>query len=147
MERRSLESWGIAVIRMVTGAVFVAHGLQKLLVFGLPGVAAAMGDIGLPWPMASALAVTATELVGGLALVIGLFTRLAAIPIAFAMLVAMLSVHLPNGFFLPNGIEYTVVLFATDVGLALAGPGAFALDHVIRAHGEGHTRRTLRQVA
>lgn len=79
--------------------------------------------------MASAVAATSAELLGGLALILGLFTRLAAIPVAFTMLVAMMSVHLANGFFLPDSIEYTLTLFVTAAGVARAGPGALAVDN------------------
>jgi len=147
MKKYSTEAWGIGLIRMVVGGIFLAHGLQKALVFGLAGVAAVMGDIGLPWPAASAVAVTATELFGGLALALGFFTRLAAVPLAFAMLVASVTVHLPQGFFLPNGAEYALMMLAATVGLALTGSGAFAIDNLIGRSREAATRPAVPRAA
>src|SRR5947208_8665100 len=101
---------GLALLRVGIGGIFVTHGAQKLFGFGIPGVSGFMAQIGVPFPTLSAVAVTAAEFLGGLALVAGFFTRLAAIPIAFSMLVAALTVHLKNGFFLPSGVEYVAVL-------------------------------------
>ena len=122
---------GLAVLRIVVGVVFVAHGLQKITQFGMEGLAGFMGQQGLPFPVLSAYAVTATELVGGLALAAGFFTRWAALPLAFAMLVATLAVHLKGGFFLPSGVEYTLVLLAASTTFALAGPGAASVDGLL----------------
>src|SRR5688572_1891435 len=110
-----LRDWGIAILRIGVGGVFVAHGIQKLAVFGIPGLSGFLGQLGIPFPTLSAVAVTAAELGGGLALVAGLFTRWAALPIALSMVVAGLTVHLKGGFFLPNGIEYVLTLFLASV--------------------------------
>jgi putative oxidoreductase len=130
----------LAVLRVVVGGVFVAHGLQKLLVFGLGGLAGFMAQQGIPLPYPSAVAVTAAELLGGLALTAGLFTRLAALPLAFSMLVALVAVHLKGGFFLPSGVEYTLVLFAASLAFALAGPGAWSVDGLLAR------RRAVREI-
>jgi putative oxidoreductase len=130
-----LKDKGIALLRIVVGGVFVAHGAQKLFVFGIPGLAGFMGQIGVPLPFLSAVAVTAAEFLGGLALVAGLFTRWAALPLAFSMLVAALTVHLKAGFFLPNGVEYVLTLFAATVGLSLTGSGAFSVDRLLARRG------------
>ena len=127
-----MKGQGLAILRIGVGAVFAAHGLQKLIVFGIPGVAGFMTQLGIPFPTLSALAVTAAELLGGLALVAGAFTRLAALPLAFSMLVAGLTAHLKGGFFLPSGVEYVLVLFLASVTLALTGPGAWAVDNLRR---------------
>ena len=113
--------------------VFVAHGAQKLFVYGISGLSGLMSQIGVPFPTLSAVAVTAAEFLGGLALVAGFFTRLAAIPIAFSMLVAALTVHLKGGFFLPNGVEYVLVLFLASVALSLTGSGALSVDRQLAA--------------
>jgi putative oxidoreductase len=125
--------WGLTVLRVVVGVVFAAHGGQKLFVYGLDGVEQSMAGMGIPLPGVSAVLVTLTELLGGLALVAGLFTRLAAVPLAITMAVAMLAVHLPGGFFAPNGIEYMLTLLAASVALGLTGPGALAADNLLAA--------------
>lgn len=130
---RSNESreWGIAILRVTVGGVFVAHGAQKLFVYGIPGVAGLMGQLGIPFPTLSALAVIAAELLGGLALVAGLFTRWAALPIAFSMVVAAATVHLKNGFFLPDGAEYVLTLLLASAALVLTGGGALSIDRLL----------------
>ncbi|MGH9804640.1 MAG: DoxX family protein [Candidatus Acidiferrales bacterium] len=124
-------AWGIALLRVIVGIVFVAHGAQKLFGFGLAGLAGFLGQQGIPLPTVAAAVLIATELGGGLALVLGLLTRWAALPLAFAMLVATLTVHLEGGFFLPQGYEYTLTLLAATIALALTGPGRPALDALL----------------
>lgn len=121
----------LTIIRMVVGATFIAHGSQKLFMFGVSGVAGMMGHTGIPFPMLSASLLIAAEFGCGILLFLGLFTRLAAIPIIIAMLVALFQVHLKGGFFLPAGFEYVFVLLGALTGLAIAGPGACAFDNVI----------------
>ena len=128
MTKEGLKDTGLALLRVGIGGVFVAHGIQKLAVFGISGLAGFMTQIGVPFPTLSAIAVTAAELGGGLALMAGLFTRWAALPLAFSMIVAAVTVHLKAGFFLPNGVEYVLTLFVASVALALTGAGAFSVD-------------------
>jgi putative oxidoreductase len=125
------QGWGIAAIRFIVGVVFLVHGSQKLFVFGFGGVAGFFGQAGIPLPAVSAVVVTLVEFLGGLALIVGLFTRWAALLLAINMLVAVLAVHLKAGFFLPHGFEYALTLLFANVGLALAGPGAFAVDNLL----------------
>ena len=128
---------GLAVLRIVAGLVFIAHGGQKLFVFGLDGVTAGFTQMGIPLAAVSAPLVALVELFGGVALVVGLLTRLAAVGLAITMLGAILFVHLAAGFFLPNGSEFALTLLAAAVALALTGPGDFSLD------GLRHRRRGL----
>lgn len=64
-------------------------------------------------------------------LVIGLLTRPAAVALAIDMLTATLLVHLPNGFFMPMGVEFTLMLFGVAAALALAGAGAWSVDAIL----------------
>ncbi len=126
-----LQGWGITILRVVVGIVFLAHGGQKLFVWGFAGVAAFMAKVGIPAPMLAAVVVTLVEFLGGLALLLGLFTRWAAIPLAINMAVAILTVHLPAGFFLPNGYEFALTLLAANVALAFLGSGEASADTLL----------------
>jgi putative oxidoreductase len=126
-----LKDYGIAAIRVMVGVVFVAHGLMKLTSFGIAGTAGFFAQQGIPLPLVSAVLAIAAETLGGAALILGLGTRLVAAPLAFTMLVAVVSVHLSGGFFSPNGFEYPLTLLVASVGLGLTGSGAFALESVL----------------
>ena len=127
-----VRGWGLTIIRVVVGIVFLVHGLQKLLVVGFGGVAEFLGALGVPAPGLFAVIVTLVEALGGLALIVGLLTRLAAILLAVDMLVAILTVHLPNGFFASDfGYEFPLVLLASCVALAVTGAGEAALDGML----------------
>lgn len=140
-----LQEWGIAILRVVVGIVFLVHGGQKLFLLGFGGVAEFFGQLGIPLPLFFAVVVTLVEFVGGAALILGLFTRLVAIPLAIDMLVATLLVHLPNGFSVANGgYEFTLVLLAASVALVLASPGEAALDKILAARVSPTLARLLR---
>jgi putative oxidoreductase len=126
-----LQRWGITAIRVVVGIVFLMHGGQKLFIWGFSDVAAFLGQLGIPAPMLASIIVTLVELLGGLALFLGLFTRWVAILLAIDMAVAILTVHLPNGFFLPEGFEYPLTLLAANVSLALLGSGEASVDRFL----------------
>ena len=129
--------WALAIIRIVTGLTFFMHGYQKLTEFGVAGFAGFLTQLGIPGASVAAVVVIAVELLGGLALILGLGTRLVAVPLAIDMLVALLTVHLSAGFFVQNGgYELVLLLLAASVGLILGGSGALALDNLVgrRAH-------------
>jgi len=147
-------SLGLLVLRAVVGGIFAVHGYAK--VFGGPGkgeavspeaerllgkgfaeqmeqggiqnVAGFQQSLGLPYPKLGAIAVSAAELGGGLALILGWRTRLAALSLLFAQGVAVKKVHAPHGLLGEGGFELSSILMAATAGLALAGPGALALD-------------------
>lgn len=132
-----MQGWGITLMRVMVGIVFLVHGLQKLFVSGIGGTAGFFESLAIPLPMVAAVVVTLVETVGGAALILGLATRWVAIPLAIDMLVATLLVHLPNGFFaVPNGgYELTLLLLIANVSLVLAGAGALALDNLLSTRG------------
>ena len=121
--------WGIALLRAVLGVVFFMHGQQKLFDMGIDGVEGFFASEGIPAAGLAAVVVTAVEMLGGLALILGLFTRVVALLLAVDMLAAAVVVHLPNGFFAGGGgYELVLMLGAAALALVLTGPGAAALD-------------------
>jgi putative oxidoreductase len=141
-DTRSASCWdttrdtGLLVLRLALGIIFMAHGAQKLFGwFGGPGFAATIqmfqSGMGVPPPLA--VLAMCTEFFGGLGVLLGVLTRTAGLGLAFVMLVAVLKVHIHNGFFLAmgpgqaNGFEYNLALGAMGIGLMLTGPGRFAL--------------------
>lgn len=131
-QRANAVEVGLLVTRLVLGIVFLAHGTQKVFGWwgggGLSATVVAFGHLGFP-PGAAYLA-SFVELLGGIALVLGLLSRAAALALAIEMAVATVRVHLPHGFFMGQpapGIEYSLALLAMAVTVFLAGPGAAAL--------------------
>ena len=128
---KSSAGWGLMVLRVVVGIVFAMHGGQKLFVMGIPAVSGFFTHLGVPLAHVSAVLVTLVEFLGGIALILGLGTRWAAILLALDMAGAIFFVHGKNGFLLPMGFEFVLTLLAANVALALAGPGAASVDRVV----------------
>jgi putative oxidoreductase len=133
-------SAGLTVLRTIVGIVFIAHGAQKLFVFGLGGVAGAFGGMGVPLAGVAGPGVAFLEFFGGMALVAGLLTRPVAALLAVTMAVASVLVHLPAGFFMPNGYEFTLTLFGAATALAITGAGRYSVDALIGARREEPAR-------
>src|ERR1700716_3270842 len=132
-----------AVLRLVLGVVFFAHGAQKMLGwFGGYGFSGTMGFftgvMHIPAPLAF-LAIAA-EFFGGLGLILGFLTRIAAFGIAVSMLVAIATVHGAFGFFMNwsgaqkgEGFEYHLLVLAMTAFLMIRGAGAFSVDRAVTA--------------
>ena len=125
----NMVDWGLLILRVVVGLVFFIHGWQKLFVFGFGGTAGFLGSIGIPLPMVLGVLLILTEFFGGLALMLGLYTRWVTIPLAIDNIVALFIYHSPNGFFATNqGFEFVLTLLAVNVAFMLIGAGAFSVD-------------------
>lgn len=130
--------YAIALLRIVVGVLFVAHGGQKLFVYGIEGTTGAFSQMGIFLPGIMAPLISLLEFFGGMALIAGFLTRLAGLGLAFNMLGAIAFVHLKGGFFMPTGYEFALTLLVASLGFAIAGAGAFSVDSVLA------NRRTLR---
>ena len=124
----------LAVLRVLIGVIFIAHGYQKIAIYTLPGTVEAFTGMGAPVPALTAPLIAFIELLGGAALVAGLFARIVAPLLALDMLGALLLVHVKAGFFNPNGVEFPLALLAATVALTLTGAGRYALDALRTRH-------------
>ena len=129
------------VLRLVLGVIFFAHGAQKALGwFGGYGFAGTMGFFTqtMHIPAAFAFLAIMAEFLGGLGLIFGALTRIAAFGIAVNMLVAIFTVHLPFGFFMNwsgaqkgEGVEYHLLVLAITTFLMVRGAGAASVDRIL----------------
>jgi putative oxidoreductase len=130
----------LTTLRLVLGVVYFAHGAQKMLGwFGGYGFHGTMGfftHMGMPAPVA--FLVICTEFFGGLGLIVGLLTRIAALGIGVEMIGAIFMVHMANGFFMNwagnqkgEGFEYHLLAIAMSAALLLRGAGAFSVDRAL----------------
>jgi len=135
-------SFGLLILRLVLGVIFIAHGGQKVFGWfgghGIEGFASHVTSMGLPTFMAYVAGYT--EFLGGIAVIIGLLTRLAALGISCVMGVAIWKVHGANGLFLNlmceankgHGMEFVLALLAMALCLVFTGAGKISLDGFIR---------------
>jgi putative oxidoreductase len=128
-----MEDIALLVLRLVLGGVFVAHGAQKLFgSFGGPGIEGTAGfheQIGIKPARPMAILAGLAEFVGGMLVIAGFLTPLAALALIVVMIVAIVKVHLRHGFFAASGgYEFNLVLIAVAAALLLAGSGAYSID-------------------
>ncbi|AOA04311.1 MULTISPECIES: DoxX family protein [Pseudomonas] len=132
----SRAGYGLTVLRIFVGIIFAAHGSQKLFGWfgggGLAGTAQWMESIGLAPGTLMAVLAGGTEFLGGLALIVGLLARPAALGLSFTLLVAIFSVHISNGLFMANnGYEFALALLGGTVAVLIEGAGKLSIDRAI----------------
>ena len=132
----SRAGYGLTVLRIFVGIIFAAHGSQKLFGWfgggGLAGTAQWMESSGLGPGTLMAARAGGTEFFGGLALIIGLLARPAALGLSFTLLVAIFSVHISNGLFMANnGYEFALALLGGTVAVLIEGAGKLSIDRAI----------------
>jgi putative oxidoreductase len=141
LQRRLPARWALVPVRVVVGLGFLAHGLAKWN-RGPAKFAVLLHQLGVPLPVTAAWATTATELFGGMALLVGLWVTIACVPLAMTMLVAMFTIHVHYGFsavntvgltaagpqFGPPGYEINLLYIGILAALAVSGPTALSLD-------------------
>jgi putative oxidoreductase len=145
LARRSVAAWAPIPLRLIVGYGFMEHGFAKLS-RGPEAFAVILHTMGVPAPHLMAWLTISTELIGGLAVLLGAFVPLVSVPMAVVLFVAMLTVHLPYGFssikllsvmsgraqFGPPGYELDLLYLACLAALVLGGSGPMAIDHYLR---------------
>ena len=123
--------WGtfsLTFLRVVLGAIFLAHGWQKYE-GGVAGVTGFLGGLGFPSPEVFAVLLIAGEILAGVLLIVGAWTHWAAKLAGVIALVALLTVHLKNGFINPGGYEYILLILAASIMVMVHGGGKWSVDH------------------
>lgn len=126
-QTRNTADYGVTLLRISLGVMWIAHALLKLFVFTLPGTAQFFESVGIPGILA--YPVFAAELLGGMAILLGVYARQVSLVLTPVMVVAA-SVHFANGWLFTNtggGWKYPVFLVIASLALWLAGDGALAL--------------------
>ena len=147
---RTSDSFALTLLRLSLGVVMFAHGCQKMLgLFGGSGFTATMRqfETGMHIPAVFAFLAIAAEFFGGLGLILGLLTRIAAFGIFCNMAVAIAKVHEKNGFFMNwsgrqagEGFEFHLLVLAMCAALMIAGAGAVSIDRAIERRDSYRTR-------
>jgi putative oxidoreductase len=129
-QRESLEPVSLMILRITVGVIMAVHGWMKLT--NLETVMGHFEKMGLPFPALSTYLATAGEFLGGLGLVVGLLTPIAAFGVFCTMTVAVLAVHIKNGLLASNnGCEYPLTLMVTAFYFMMKGAGPYSLDAII----------------
>ena len=151
--RFPIARWAPIPLRLIVGLGFIEHGLAKLSK-GPDAFAAILHALAVPAPHFMAWVTIVTELLGGLAILLGGFVSLVTLPMAAVLLVAIFTVHLPYGFssiklmavtpsgaqFGPVGYECNLLYLAGLAALVLGGSGPLAIDGLLRKWREnGHS--------
>ncbi|MBP6860449.1 MAG: DoxX family protein [Candidatus Pacebacteria bacterium] len=122
------------LIRIVVGAIFVAHGYEKY-VGGVAGVANMLTKYNFPAPDMFAVILIAAELIGGTLLILGALTHWVSKVLTIVAAVALVVVHLPNGFTGQGGYEFILLILVCCIALMIAGPGKWSVDAMMKKNG------------
>jgi putative oxidoreductase len=125
-------SLALTLLRVTVGFVFFMHGYQKIFTYGFDGIISGFGQIGVPMPQLVAPAVGITELVGGAAVILGLFPRVVALLFIGVMAGAITYAKGSGGFFAPNGYEFELTLGVAALTIALAGGGQWSVQDLMK---------------
>ena len=128
----SIEKWGFLPIRCVVALVFLMHGGQKVLYFGVAGVADMLTKLGFVYPTFFAVLLMVIEVAGGIAILIGWQARAAGLVLAIEMAIAIYVARLGGGFFTPYGFEFELTLLGACLTLAAVGAGGASVDDIMR---------------
>jgi putative oxidoreductase len=132
MNQSTLTTTALTILRVIVGFLFAAHGWQKFNEFTIVGTQASFTKMGIPAAEAAAPIVATLELVGGVALILGVLARVFAALLALDMLGALFLVHAPAGVFAANGgYELVLLLAAAALAVALAGAGRLSVDRAL----------------
>jgi putative oxidoreductase len=118
----------LLVLRLAVGFSFFMHGYQKVFGMGVGGVTQGFTQMGIPLPGIAAPFIAFLELAGGIALMLGVLSRVVAFLLACDMAVATTFVHMKNGYLGQGGMELTFLLGMMALAVALAGAGRFSVD-------------------
>jgi putative oxidoreductase len=136
----------LLIARVAVGAVFVAHGWQKLVTNGIDGTAAFFGQVGIPAAGAAAWFSALVELVAGAALILGLLVPVAGALLTLNMIGAFAFVHAGAGLFVDQGgYELVLVLAAASLLLVAVGAGRFGVDHLLFGRRAARADRTAQE--
>jgi putative oxidoreductase len=143
--KSSAHAWGVTLLRLVVGVVFVMHGYLALVVLGPPTIAGYVTRMGYPSSLGISLAwyLIAVHLAGGVLIIIGLWTRWAALANVPPMASAFFLLHFNQGFFMkvievapgrsaPGGYEFSLTILVATIALVLFGSGAASVDGMRR---------------
>ena len=125
-----MAAYGATLLRLILGVVYIMHAYLAVVVFGPAGMIAYQAKHGVPFPEIGTWYLIVAHGLGGIFLVLGLFTRWAALANVPVMVGALLFVHLKNGFWAhtnPSGYEYVLVLAVVSLAVAMIGGGALTL--------------------
>ncbi len=127
--RKGLEPVVLTLLRISTGIIMAGHGWQKAQ--DIPGWINTVTGMGVPFPKIMAYLALAGELGGGLGLIVGLLTPLAAVGVVAVMATAVVKVHWANGLWAKdNGFEYPLTLLMIGIYFMIRGGGPISLDHL-----------------